>query len=87
MSRQKIPLAELRGCLIGQTTLRLQRDAQFLAPQIIFRERSGEPNWDANIVENLAVVTMAFRDAVNETKDAYDVDWPPSVIEAKRGRG
>jgi hypothetical protein len=85
MLRQKLPLAEIRKIIVDQTTVRLQRDDQFLAPQITFHERDGEPNWDANIDVNLAVVTRAFGAALDETKDVYDVDWPPPVIEATRG--
>jgi hypothetical protein len=55
------------------------RGATFLPPVVEIRKRNSEPNWNAEIGVAVPAVVKAFGVALNETRDAYDIDWPPSL--------
>jgi hypothetical protein len=82
MPRQMLPLAAIRAFLIDRTTDMLRRDARFIAAKLEFRQRDGEPNWDANIGIADPVVIRAFGAALNELQREYDcrmVKWRVDV--------
>jgi|HubBroStandDraft_6_1064221.scaffolds.fasta_scaffold1123639_1 hypothetical protein len=75
MPRQKLPLNSVRDFLIDQTTDALRRDARIIAPYLNIRERTGEPNWDANIGIAEPSIIRAFGIALLNVQRDYDVDW------------
>jgi hypothetical protein len=74
-NRQKITSSALAEILVAETSKSLGGDARFLAPHLKVRRRGREPNWGASIdIFGSAVITGAFQEARERTKELYDLD-------------
>jgi hypothetical protein len=50
-------------------------DGRRFREQIEYRQREGEPNWDANIGTTSTPFLKAFAIAMDKVKAFYDVQW------------
>lgn len=74
--RQPVTKEQLLDLLLTDTSATLGRDASFLARQIEFRRREGEPNWDANCGVAGPAIVKAFSIALAAAQERYKVGGP-----------
>jgi hypothetical protein len=73
--RQPIPLHHLHSFLVAQMIELTGEDGRHFRKQIEYRQREGEPNWDANLGLAAPHFLKAFVVALDRVRTFYDVQW------------
>jgi hypothetical protein len=65
----------VRDRVINLTNKGVGRDVGFIVDHTTFRQRPGEPNWDAALGIMSLDILKVFTDAVKVTQQQFNVAW------------